>query len=164
MSLIIRDVTAEDAERVAEICGTGWRQTVEGKLSKTFQQQTINHWYSLEKVTEDIKKGSYTYVAEQNGDVVGVIGGGMDGKAKGYVYVFYIDDKNRYQGIGKELLKKLTAHQRHKGATGQWVSVQEDNELGLPFYRSQGFIVQEKKVTTTANGEAQVSLKMRRDI
>lgn len=164
MSLTIRLVTVDDAARVADICSVGWRQTVEGKMSKTFQQKTINHWYTIDKVTADIKQGSYTYVAELDGYVTGVIGGGMDGKFKGHVFVFYVDDKYRYKGIGKELLKKITARQKNKGATEQWVSVQEDNELGLPFYETQGFIVQYKRTVKSAGGEEQVSLKMRREI
>lgn len=164
MSLIIRHVTIDDAARVANICSIGWHQTVEGKMSKTFQQKTVNHWYTIDKVRADIKKGIYTYVAELDGYVTGVIGGGMDGKFKGHIFVFYVDDKYRYKGIGKELLKKITVRQRDKGAKEQWVSVQEDNELGLPFYDRQGFIVQEKRTVTSADGEKQVSLKMRREI
>ncbi|CEA03506.1 Acetyltransferase YpeA [Jeotgalicoccus saudimassiliensis] len=164
MTLVIRKPDVTDAERIAEICSTGWRQTVEGKLSSTLQQQTVNYWYNAKKVTQDIKKGSYTYVAEVDGTVTGVIGGGMNGKKRAEVYVFYIDEKYRYHGIGKSLLHKLTGHQQRKGAVEQWVSVQENNRLGLPFYKARGFIQQSVKETKSASGEVQVSLRMRREI
>ncbi|MDO5360707.1 MAG: GNAT family N-acetyltransferase, partial [Jeotgalicoccus sp.] len=80
------------------------------------------------------------------------------------VYVFYIDSQYRYHGIGKALLHKLTAHQKNKGAAEQWVSVQADNELGLPFYKARGFIQQSVKETKSASGEVQVSLRMKREI
>lgn len=164
MALVIRKPEPEDAERIADICSTGWRQTVEGKMSSKFQQQTVNYWYNPDKVTADIKKGSYSYVAEKDGIIRGVIGGGMTGAKTAEVYVFYIDDKYRYHGIGKTLLDELTQHQKRKGADEQWVSVQQDNELGLPFYKARGFVCQSLKETKSADGEVQVSLRMKRQI
>lgn len=164
MILEIRKTKVEDAERIAQICCTGWRQTVEGKLSSTFQQQTVKYWYNADKVKQDIKKGSYSYTALCDGIVAGVIGGGMTGKTRAEVYVFYIDSKYRYHGIGKALLHKLTEHQKNKGAAEQWVSVQANNELGLPFYKARGFVRQSVKETKSASGEVQVSLRMKRDI
>ncbi len=164
MTLEIRKTEVGDAERIREICSTGWRQTVEGKLSSTFQQQTVNYWYNAEKVKQDIKKGSYSYVVEIDGIVAGVIGGGMTGAKRAEVYVFYIDSEYRYNGVGKALLHKLTEHQKNKGATEQWVSVQADNELGLPFYKARRFVHQSVKKTKSASGEVQVSLRMKRDI
>ncbi|WP_213810741.1 GNAT family N-acetyltransferase [Jeotgalicoccus sp. WY2] len=164
MTLEIRKTEVRDAERIREICSTGWKQTVQGKLSSTFQQQTVNYWYNADKVKQDIKKGSYAYTAVYDGIAVGVIGGVIPGAKRAEVYVFYIDSKYRYHGIGKALLHKLTEHQKNKGAAEQWVSVQADNELGLPFYKARGFIQQSVKETKSASGEVQVSLRMKRDI
>ena len=164
MTLVIRKPEVIDAGRIADICSTSWRQTVEGKLSSAFQQQTVNYWYNAEKVEQDIKKGSYSYVAEIDGKVAGVIGGGMTGKKRGEVYVFYIDKEYRYHGTGKALLHKLTEYHQRKGAEEQWASVQADNDLGLPFYKARGFIQQSVKETKSAAGEVQVSLRMKRDI
>lgn len=164
MTLEIRKTEVRDAERIAEICSTGWRQTVAGKLSSTFQSQTVNYWYNADKVKQDIKKGNYSYTAVYDGIAVGVIGGGIPEAKRAEVYVFYIDSQYRYHGIGKALLHKLTAHQKNKGAAEQWVSVQADNELGLPFYKARGFIQQSVKETKSASGEVQVSLRMKRDI
>lgn len=164
MTLEIRKTEVRDAERISEICSKGWKQTVEGKLSSTFVEQTVNYWYNADKVKQDIKKGSYSYVAEIDKTVAGVIGGGTPATNRGEVYVFYIDSKYRYHGIGKALLHKLTEHQKNKGAETQWVSVQADNELGLPFYKARGFIQQSVKETKSASGEVQVSLRMKRDI
>lgn len=164
MTLEIRKTEVRDAECIREICSTGWKQTVEGKLSSTFQQQTVNYWYNADKVKHDIKKGSYAYTAVYDGNAVGVIGGGIPGPKRAEVYVFYIDSEYRYHGIGKALLHKLTEHQKYKGAAEQWVSVQADNELGLPFYKARGFIQQSVKETKSGSGELQVSLRMKRDI
>lgn len=164
MTLVIRKPEVIDAGRIADICSTSWRQTVKGKLSSAFVQQTVNYWYNAEKVEQDIKKGSYSYVAEIDGKVAGVIGGGMTGKKRAEVYVFYIDKEYRYHGIGTALLHKLTEYHQRKGAEEQWASVQADNDLGLPFYKARGFIQQSVKETKSAAGEVQVSLRMKRDI
>lgn len=164
MTLVIRKPEVIDAGRIADICSRGWRQTVEGKLSSTFVQQTVNYWYNADKVKQDIKKGSYAYTAVYDGIAVGVIGGGMTGKKRAEVYVFYIDKEYRYHGTGKALLHKLTEYHQRKGAEEQWASVQADNDLGLPFYKARGFIQQSVKETKSAAGEIQVSLRMKRDI
>jgi len=53
----------------------------------------------------------------------------------------------------------LTEEQLERGAKKQWVSVQEDNQLGIPFYESRGFIYQKKRTTVTDTGENQISLR-----
>ncbi|MFZ3579477.1 GNAT family N-acetyltransferase [Virgibacillus sp. DJP39] len=45
------------------------------------------------------------------------------------IYVLYVDETYRYKGIGRKLLEALTLQQMNKGATEQWVSVQEGNQL-----------------------------------
>ena len=164
MTLVIRKPEVTDAGHIRDICSTGWRETVEGKLSGAFQEYTVKYWYNSGKVKQDIKKGSYSYVAEVNDIVAEVIGGGMTRKKRAEVYVFYIDKEYRYHGTGKALLHKLTEYHQRKGAEEQWASVQADNDLGLPFYKARGFIQQSVKETKSAAGEVQVSLRMKRDI
>ncbi|CAM4286809.1 L-amino acid N-acyltransferase YncA [Lacicoccus alkaliphilus] len=150
----------EDAERVAEICRAGWLDTVDDRLSDTYKQETVDFWYSLKKVEQDIKKGHYSYVAEVDGEVAGVIGGGMTGARINEIFVFYVDRDFRYMGIGGQLLNTFTAHFRKKGAKEQWASVQEGNALGLPFYEAKGFEFQSMKETRAGTGEVQRSLRM----
>jgi ribosomal protein S18 acetylase RimI-like enzyme len=162
VDLIIRRVTVEDAEKVAEICRAGWLDTVDDRLSDTYKQKTVDFWYSPAKVEQDVKKGHYSYVAEIDGGVAGVIGGGMTGTHINEIFVFYVDKNFRYMGIGGQLLNTFTAHFRKKGAKEQWVSVQEGNALGLPFYESHGFKFQRMKETRTGTGEVQKSLRVMR--
>ncbi|CAI9395367.1 MULTISPECIES: GNAT family N-acetyltransferase [Bacillaceae] len=154
----------EHAEMIRKICSTGWRQTVEGKLSEECQNQTVDFWYKLNRIEKDIENGSYSYVALFDSEVVGVIGGGITGDNVSEVFVLYIDEKYRYQGIGRLLLEALTKDQVALGATRQWVSVQEGNHRGIPFYEARGYIFQEKKITVTETGEEQVSLRYARAI
>lgn len=164
MDLEIRKVRVEDAQRVAEICRNGWLDTVDGRLSDTYKTENVGFWYSQEKVEQDIKKGQYSFAAEAEGKVVGVIGGGMISGKENEVFVFYMDENYRYMGIGKQLLNVFTEHFMKRGATAQWASVQEDNALGLPFYEANGFYFQSIKETATGTGEVQRSLRMKREL
>ncbi|WP_400245357.1 GNAT family N-acetyltransferase [Niallia sp. JL1B1071] len=154
----------EQAKAIHRICSTGWRQTVEGKLSEECQKQTVEFWYQLDRIEKDMENGSYSYVALLDSEVVGVIGGGITDENVSEVFVLYIDEKYRYQGIGTLLLEALTKDQVALGAIRQWVSVQEGNHRGIPFYEARGFIFQEKKITATETGEEQVSLRYARAI
>ncbi|MGN8646094.1 GNAT family N-acetyltransferase [Gracilibacillus sp. HCP3S3_G5_1] len=164
MNITIEQPKEEHAEAIAHICSTGWKQTVEGELSKEYQTKNVAFWYNLERVKNDIKQGSYSYVAIYQSKVIGVIGGAITKPGTGEVFVLYIDEKYRYKGVGRQLLEALTQQQIEKGATEQWVSVQEDNELGIPFYEARGFTYREKKITTTETGEKQVSMRYFRKV
>ncbi|SET64220.1 Acetyltransferase (GNAT) family protein [Oceanobacillus limi] len=84
-------------------------------------------------------KGTYTHVAIADDKVVGTIGGTISEPDISEIYVFYIDESYRYKGIGTKLLNAFTTEHIKKGATEQYVSVQEGNKLGIPFYESRGF-------------------------
>lgn len=152
------------AREIAQICSDGWLQTVEGKLSERFKRENIEFWYNLGRVKKDIQNGIYTHVALLDDKVIGVIGGGMIEKTKGEIFVLYVAEKYRYKGIGRMLLNSLTKQQIRNGAKEQWVSVQEGNMLGIPFYEARGFVFQKKKITVTHTGEKQISLRYSRQI
>lgn len=164
MDVAIIKPQTKHAEAIAAICAAGWRQTVEGVLSKAYQQQNVEFWYNIERVSNDILKGAYTHVALIDSEVAGVIGGGMTGPGMSEIFMFYVDERYRYQGVGRRLLEALTQEQMNQGASKQWVSVQEGNQLGIPFYEARAFVYQEKRVTSIETGEEQVSLRYRRHL
>ena len=86
----------------------------------------------------------------------------MKSPGVGEVFVLYIDETYRYQGIGRRLLKALTQQQLAHDATEQWVSVQKGNQRGIPFYKARGFVFQEEMTTLTDTKEKQVSLQSAR--
>lgn len=162
MEIVIEKLKTIHAEAIAHICSSGWRQTVEGILSEAYQIKNAAYWYNNERVKKDIQAGVYSFIALQDTTVVGVIGGGKTNLHTGEIYVLYVDENYRYQGIGKKLLQALTEQQITEGVTEQWVSVQENNDRGIPFYEARGFIYKGKKITETDTGEQQVSLRYAR--
>ncbi|GMA58094.1 hypothetical protein GCM10025858_25970 [Alicyclobacillus sacchari] len=156
--------TIEHASAISIICATGWKQTVQGLCSEEYQTLNVQNWYHPERVCNDILTGSYTHVALVDSVVVGTIGGGMTGSQTGEVFVLYVDEKYRYKGIGRLLLEALTQQQLNSGAIEQYVSVQEGNYLGIPFYEARGFICKGKRSKVTETGETLVSLRYWREI
>lgn len=151
-------------EGIAKVCSTGWRQTVEGQLSEEYQNKNVDFWYNHGKVYDDILAGMYSYVALDNQDVAGVIGAGISKETSGEIFVLYVDETYRYKGIGRLLLEKVTIDQLSQGITKQWVSVQDGNQRGIPFYEARGFLFQHKRVSYTDTNEKQVSLRYIRHI
>ncbi|WP_042220932.1 GNAT family N-acetyltransferase [Oceanobacillus manasiensis] len=164
MSISIVKPEISHTAAISAICTAGWKQTVEGKLSETFQEENVAKWYNYARVENDILSESYTHVALFDSEVVGVIGGGITAPETGELFVLYVKEAHRYKGIGRQLLDALTRRQIEKGAKEQWVSVQEENQYGIPFYEARGFIYQEKKETPTSTGERQISLRYKRKV
>lgn len=164
MDITIKNPDIGHAEEISRICSVGWRQTIEGKLSEEHQLQNIAFWYNPERVRQDIGAGVYSHIALVGREVAGVIGGGMTAADTGEVFVLYMDQRFRYKGIGRKLLDALTRVQSEQGAAVQWVSVQEGNQLGIPFYEERGFKFQGKKTEETDTGELQISRRYSRPI
>lgn len=164
MKISIIKPQTEYAEAIAAICTAGWRQTVEGKLSEEYQKRNVAFWYNHERVINDINAGAYTHAALIDSEVAGVIGGGMTGPDTAEIFMLYVNEMYRYQGIGRRLLEALTREVIDQGASEQWVSVQEDNQRGIPFYEERGFVYQEKRGTLTETGEEQVSFRYVRSL
>ncbi|WP_245630309.1 GNAT family N-acetyltransferase [Amphibacillus sediminis] len=107
-------------------------------------RRIIAEFYNYERVLQEVTKtnwewGGY-FVALDNNQVVGAGGGGMIAKQTGEIFVLYVDPARRNQGIGTLLIRAITDQQKTNGATTQWVSVQKDNQKGIPFYEAKGFV------------------------
>ena len=68
--------------------------------------------------------------------------------------------------MGTALLEFMTKQQRSAGATEQWVSVTEGNDLGIPFYLARGFVVRERfQYIVAGDGTVEAhSLRMSRSV
>lgn len=162
MDITIVNPNYEHIPEIARICAIGWKQTVEDTLSESFQEKNVAYWYNHDKVRADINSGSYSHVALIGTDVVGTVGGMLTSTKRGDVFVLYVDERYRYQGIGRRLLSELTKEQVAQGAVEQWVSVEKGNWRGIPFYEARGFVKQKEQIGRTDTGEMHVSLKYRR--
>ena len=154
---------------ICRVCTLGQWATYGDIYSKQYMEKVIKEYYQPERVVKEVNEvsrnwGGY-FVAVENGEVIGAGGGGMTGDAVAEVYVLYLDPNRRNEGIGTKLLDAITQQQKQFGAQEQWVSVQQGNEKGIPFYEARGFQFVEE-VPSYGNGaeENYISLRYKRTV
>lgn len=79
-----------------------------------------------------------SFVADQEGLIVGVILAGHDGR-RGFIYHMAVQPSMRRQGIGASLLDRATNALRAQGIHKAALVVFEHNELGNAFWEGRGF-------------------------
>lgn len=80
-------------------------------------------------------------VAEQDGEVVGVVVGTIDG-THAYFYRLAVDPSHQGRGIGRKLVEAIENRFRQRGVNRVLIMVNQDNEKALPFYHSLGYQLQ----------------------
>jgi GNAT superfamily N-acetyltransferase len=136
---------------ICEVCRAGFALSSQGLLSPATIPRQADLYYDPARVRREIETAhdrpswqGYVVAVTDGGRVLGAAGGGVaDGEA-GQVHVLYLEPALRGLGIGTALLDLVTDQQRALGATEQWVSVTEGNELGIPFYRARRFVVRDR--------------------
>lgn len=138
----------EHVAGICRVCAAGWRDTYADLLPAEYSELAIAEFFVPERVRRELTPTDGWdgwQVALEGGEVMGAGGGGMISPSEGELFVLYLDPARRGEGIGTTLLAAITQQQRAHGATGQWVSVQEGNTKGLPFYLARDFTVRERR-------------------
>ena len=81
-------------------------------------------------------------VAEENGEIIGVVLGGQDGR-RGYIYHMSVAEAHRRRGIGGQLLDRCLLAMKEAGITKAALLVFKRNEAGNAFWERQGFTLRE---------------------
>lgn len=96
---------------------------------------------SKEGIEKYLKRNPETcFVAENNGEIVGVLLSGHDGR-RGYIYHTAVAVNNRKQGIGKELVRHAMDALKQEGIHKVALVAFERNETGNAFWERLGFDV-----------------------
>ena len=148
--LNIRKATLSDWQDLQLVCQTSWQETYKNIYSPAYIEKVFQIFYSEERLGQDIAESSEQWhgywLAEENGQVLGCIGGGMNEEGEANVYVLYVLPSQQKRGIGHALLVALTQYQKETfQASKQWVSVAEGNRIGIPFYEKEGFVFVEAR-------------------
>ena len=168
--LVIRQATAKDTKMVTTVLVTSQWFTYMHLYSKRYIQNLIDLYYNEERIKDELtsinEKWNGYFVAEQEGKIIGVIGGGMITKTAGEIYVFYMDPNYRGLGVGTRLLNFFTKVQKYSyGANEQWVAVAKGNHFGIPFYEARGFIFQHEEFAYgTSADDRDIARKYKRQI
>ncbi|MEQ6377064.1 GNAT family N-acetyltransferase [Bacillaceae bacterium S4-13-56] len=164
----VRKAGEEDVKGIVRVCSEGYRHTYHELLPQKYIEQTISEFYNEKRVLNEtlhVSEGwNGWYVAVDDGDVVGAGGGGFTGEGITELFVLYLDPSRKREGIGSKLLATITEEQAKRGAREQWVSVQKDNFMGIPFYEAVGFVYQGEQPTYSLPEEkGVVSLRYKRE-
>ena len=166
----ILKANASHVEGIAKVCSDGYWATYIGMRSEEYIKRVIKEFYNHERILKEVTDtgrewGGY-FVAVEEHEVIGAIGGGMIDETSGEVFVLYLNPNRRNEGIGTRLLDVLTKQQKEKfHATEQWVSVAKENQKGIPFYEARGFIFKnEQRGYGNTEEENYISLRYFRQI
>lgn len=168
-TLTIRQATKKDIHKVQDVLITSQQFTYKNIFSESNIQKIIHRYYNLDRLSEEIAcinaKWHGYIVAEEQGNIIGVIGGGMRDETDGEVYVLYLHPKERGKGVGTRLLNHFTKIQKYTyGAEEQWVAVAKGNDYGIPFYEARGFTFQYESQSYAALDKNDISLWYKRKI
>jgi len=93
---------------------------------------------TLEEITKKQGRDPELFlVAEQDGEIVGTVIGGYDGR-RALVYHLAVFEDHRQQGIGKALMESLEGLLREKGCLRAYLLITKDNSA-IEFYMKQGW-------------------------
>ena len=120
----------------------------------------------MKEISDLSTKWNGYYVAEVEGEIVGAIGGGMTNSKTAEIYVLYLHPEKRNKKIGTQLLEAYTRLQQEEyNATEQWVSVEKENDKGIPFYKAKGFVfVKEEPANDSELSSADHFFKIKKSI
>ncbi|MBI9011410.1 MAG: GNAT family N-acetyltransferase [Clostridiales bacterium] len=94
---------------------------------------------SKEGISSFLKRNPNTnFVWELNGEIVGVILSGHDGR-RGYIYHMVVDCEYRNNGIGQQMVDKVIEALDEEGIKKVALVVFKNNTLGNKFWSSIGF-------------------------
>lgn len=77
-------------------------------------------------------------VAEAEGEIVGSIIGGFDGR-RGLIYHLAVASSVRQEGIGSKLMEEVEARLRAKGCIRCYLHVTVDNDPAVKYYEKRGW-------------------------
>ncbi|MGM9985851.1 MAG: GNAT family N-acetyltransferase [Bacillaceae bacterium] len=145
----VRKATLQDVQGIINVCSEGYRVTYPHLLPQNHIEEIIEKFYNVERITNEVihtdQNWNGWFVAIDSETVVGAGGGGFTDEHVAELFVLYLDPARKREGIGTKLLAVITADQIMRGAKEQWVSVAQNNDMGIPFYEAVGFHYQSER-------------------
>lgn len=142
----IRKAKIEDARGIGEVHVASWRTTYKGVVPEAYLKsmsvdEREKRWKQSLQPTE---KKKWLFVAENNkGEIVGFAIGGENRNREqfphydGELYAIYLLEDYQGQGLGKELVRAVTAELKDFGLHTMLVQVLADNPA-KKFYKNLG--------------------------
>ncbi|MDE6434009.1 MAG: GNAT family N-acetyltransferase [Lachnospiraceae bacterium] len=137
--MTIRTMTIEDYEKAYDL----WINTTGMGLNTTDDSKEGIARYLL-------RNPNTCFVAEDNGELLGVIISGHDGR-RGFIYHTTVKEEYRGQGIGKKLVDSALTALKTEGIHKVALVVFEKNASGNIFWEKAGFTVRDDLIYRNKN-------------
>lgn len=140
----IRAAKIEDADHIAYVRITGWRQSYRGMMPDSLlaRLDIASDALRVRQHLADDASQSLRYVVEQDGGITGMAACGPargdNAMNSGEVYAIYLLDSAKRQGIGEALMRHMAAALHEKRLTSLQVCVLRDNAPARKFYEKLG--------------------------
>lgn len=126
----IRIMEADDYQEVFEL----WKDGEGIGLSNADSKENIYRFLE--------RNPSLSFVAVQNGKIVGTILCGHDGR-RGYIYHLFVAELYRNKGLGRRLVNKSLEKLKEQRIDKCHLFVFDQNELGKDFWINSGWTLRE---------------------
>ena len=142
--MTIREATRDDIPGIARVHVDSWRATYRGIVpdsfldSQTYESRAAG-WQNEFPSTES---GSFLYVAEVAGEIVGFARGGPARQSlpgfDGELYSIHVAPGHKGKGLGSALLRAVARRLRERGFATMMLWMFRDNTPARRFYESHG--------------------------
>ena len=132
----IRQAKNSDLPRLAEMYLALYRH-ISGP--ETSSLKAMNR-YANKKLHQ---KHHFTFVAEEEGDIIGALTVRLLSKTRGDLIDAYVDPVHRRRGVLRKLEGRVRVFLKKRGVTSITLDVQISNEEGLSSWRSLGYLTYE---------------------
>ena len=126
MGLVIHEMDIHDYERIYKL----WEMSENIGLSKADSRHGISTFLN--------RNPGMSYVAWENGKIVGTVLCGHDGR-RGYIHHLVVHPDHRRQGIGQSLVSRCMFALTRIGIQKCHLFIYEGNEGGIKFWESLGW-------------------------
>ena len=139
----IREVTEEDVEKIVEL-QVEFRE--ESKEYDIFLEPGDNYpQKQLERTRKILSKESFFYIAEEDGNAIGLLFGRVKKKPTlkvnsiGHIHEIFVLEKYRGKGAGKALMEKFVEKMKELGVSYVDLGVYVKNKEAIDFYNKSEF-------------------------
>lgn len=145
----IREATPHDVDGIRRVADRGWHAAYGDILSRETIEAAIAEWYDADAIRELVDRDDTAYfVAEDDGDIVGYVGGGpSDEDGVATLGAIYVDPDRWGEGIGTALLNAFETSCRRRDYEVVRLRVLAENDVGSSFYRTRGYAVVDERET-----------------
>jgi ribosomal protein S18 acetylase RimI-like enzyme len=138
MTVEIVDFSADDYDEAIAL----WKRCEGIGLSDADEREPLTAFL--------LKNPGLNFVAKEDGTIVGTCLCGSDGR-RGYLYNLAVDPVQRRKGIGRILAQKALQALAAQGIQKCHIMVFGANELGLTFWKNEGWVTRPEIVLMSHN-------------